>query len=136
MRSIESIGRFFLPFTFFFFLIIAGSIATRLVNRVSFVRSACSFFLSFSFVSPLFRVYSFTAIQQRVVSHQFSNCFQSIDFVDLFIAKRCVARSFGTEQFIKCLSLFLFLSFAARGLRRCGRFRSHDGRLWCLRWSG
>lgn len=114
MRSIESIARFFLPFTyfFFFFLITAGLIATRLVNRVSFVRSACSFFLSFFlFRSSLFRVYSFTAIQQRLVSHQFSNCFQSIDLVDLFIAKRCVARSFKTERFIKCLSLFLFFIF-------------------------
>lgn len=97
---------------FFFFLITAGLIATRLVNRVSFVRSACSFFLSFFlFRSSLFRVYSFTAIQQRLVSHQFSNCFQSIDLVDLFIAKRCVARSFKTERFIKCLSLFLFFIF-------------------------
>lgn len=136
-RSNRSLDFFFPLHIFFFFLITAGLIATRLVNRVSFVRSACSFFLSFFlFRSPLFRVYSFTAIQQRLVSHQFSNCFQSIDLVDPFIAKRCVARSFKTERFIKCLSLFLFLSFAARGLRRCGRFRRHDGRLWCLRWSG
>lgn len=133
MRSIESIGPFFSSL-YIFFLIIAG-FATRLVNRVSFVRSACSFFLSFSFVHHCFA----SILSPRFNSESFHTNFRTVfsPLISSIYLSRNVAlktRSFKTEQFIKCL--FLFLCFAARGLRRCGRFRRHDGRLWCLRWSG
>lgn len=85
-------NRFFLPFTFFFFLIIPGLIATRLVNRVSFVHSACSFLLFRSFIvsapilSPRFNSESFHTNFRIVFGPLISSIYLT--------RKRCVARSF------------------------------------------
>lgn len=83
---------FFFPLHFFFFLIIPGLIATRLVNRVSFVHSACSFLLFRSFIvsapilSPRFNSESFHTNFRIVFGPLISSIYLT--------RKRCVARSF------------------------------------------
>lgn len=76
MRSIESIARFFLPFTyFFFFLITAGLIATRLVNRLF-----CPFRL---FFLPFFLSLSFTIVS-RLFFHRDSTATRFTPIFELF----------------------------------------------------
>ena len=132
------------------FFLITGLIATQLVNRVPFVRFAgvslsLSLSLLFTIVSYL---YSIPLFDRHIVSRWFSNCLSPLIPSIIVETPRCTFRYGISTQKSICEMLVFFYSssfflsfpsffiFEAGGLRRCGRFRRHDGRLWCLRWSG